>query len=126
MMFSPKWLLHKKIGFLCLALGLVGVLGLVVPLAAQTVPNLVYIWTAPNQGSPVDHYIVEVMKNGVLVPELYGETTGSEPTFILVSTFGDEYQIRVAGVDAEGQVGLFSVWSEPHSVEAPMPLPPPH
>lgn len=81
--------------------------------------SLSYSWTVPTDGTPVVSYVVEVKINGEV-------TRLADPVFETTVTLMDveylhEYQIRVAGVDAEGHQGPFSLWSEPFSPELEAP-----
>jgi len=109
----------------CLTLCIFCLIGFVVTGGAQALPSIAYNWPVPAEGSAIDHYFVEVKMNGEPNPELSGQTADSEPIFIINITFGDEYQIRVAGVDTLGRRGEFSQWSDPYSQEVPFPDPPP-
>ncbi len=92
----------------------------------QPPPSLGYVWSPPESGTPVLRYVIQVRKNGTIAASLADQTSDSIPAYALAVTYGDEYEIRVAGVDAEGRVGPFSGWSAEVSVEAPPPAPPPH
>ncbi len=81
---------------------------------AQTTMDISYSWTAPTSGSPVDHYIVEHRMDGGGWTEI--ANVGSN-TYTLTATIGRSHQIRVAGVDAQGHQGPYSVASDPYTPE---------
>jgi len=69
-----------------------------------------YEWTAPVEGSPVDHYVVQQSVNGGNWVQI---ATTSTNTYTLNATVGDAHSIRVAGVDAQGRQGQYSAASDP-------------
>jgi hypothetical protein len=85
---------------------------------AQTTMDVDYSWTAPTSGSPVDHYIVEHSVDGGVWTQI---ASASSNSYTLVATVGVSHRIRVAGVDAEGRQGPYSVSSDPYT---PDPGPP--
>jgi hypothetical protein len=72
-----------------------------------------YTWTAPTTGSPVDHYVVQHSQDGgtwVTIDENVPSNS-----YTLTAAYDVEHSIRVAGVDAEGRQGPWSVASEPYT-----------
>ncbi len=90
-----------------LALGLLGAL----PAAAQTV-EVTASWTPPTEGSPVDHYVLQLSTNGGPFTTV-GSVTGT--SYSLDLTVGNTYIARVAGVDAQDRQGTWSASSDPYS-----------
>lgn len=82
------------------------------PALAQTELPLNFEWTAPVAGSPVDHYVVQQSVNGGLWVQI---ATTSSVTYTLNASVGDSHSIRVAGVDADGRQGVYSVASDPYT-----------
>lgn len=76
---------------------------------AQTTQSISYQWTAPTTGAPVVHYVVEHSVNG---GNWASVGTSNTNTFTLTASVGDSHQIRVAGVDADSRVGVYSVPSD--------------
>ena len=75
-------------------------------------------WTAPTSGTPVHHYVAEVLVNEK--DTLYFDSIPNEAT-LLEATYGNKYRMRVAGVDAAGVQGPWSEWSNPYAPELPPP-----
>ncbi len=73
-----------------------------------------YTWTAPEYGTPVDHYVAQLLVNDVDILTI--EDLPSEYVSVEV-VYGNKYSIRVAGVDAQGNQGPYSEWSEPYTPE---------
>lgn len=91
---------------------LAALLGATSPLAEGS-PTVTYAWQPPTVGTPVAHYVLELA-------QVRGEETVSRTVVdsILVNSYavtveqGLEYHIRVAGVDADGNQGPWSLWSD--------------
>ncbi len=81
------------------------------PAMAQTVA-VNYQWTAPETGSPVNHYVVQQSVNGGAWEQV---ATASGNTYTLTATIGDAHSIRVAAVDADDRQGPYSVASDPYT-----------
>lgn len=104
-----------------LAVALVSVVGIGTALVQenkneveQIAPDVEYTWTAPTTGTPVDHYVAEVMVNDgdtYLIDPVPGES------IMLPVQYGNKYQIRVAAVDAANAQGPMSIWSLPYTPE---------
>lgn len=104
-----------------LAVALVSVVGIGTALVQenenadeQIAPDVEYTWTAPTTGTPVDHYVAEVLVNEIdsyLIDPVHGES------IMLPVQYGNKYQIRVAGVDAANIQGPMSIWSLPYTPE---------
>ena len=88
------------------------------PVLAQTEIPVNYQWTAPTTGTPVDHYVVEHAVNGGSWTQI---ATASSNSFTLAAAVGEAHQIRVAGVDADGRQGVYSVASDPYEPDAGPP-----
>jgi hypothetical protein len=80
----------------------------------ETIPATEYVWTAPKSGTPVSHYFVQVRVNNSELREYNFIPTES---IFLQLEYGVKYEVRVAGVDAEGHRGGFSPWSQAYSPE---------
>ncbi len=102
---------------LCAVSGLMGV-GFSARADGQDAPPRGYTWTAPEEGTPVDHYVAQV-----LVSEVDTLAMGPLPSeYALVEmVYGNKYSIRVAGVDAQGNQGPYSEWSDPFTPELGLP-----
>ena len=75
-------------------------------------------WTAPEHVAPVDHYVSQILVNDVDILTI--EDLPSEYVSVEV-VYGNKYELRVAGVDAQGNQGPYSEWSEPYTPELPHP-----
>ncbi len=65
-----------------------------------------YRWTAPTTGSPVAYYVVEYVTNGrdtTRIDRVAGLSVN------IPVELGNDYVVLVAGVDAAGRMGPFSV-----------------
>ena len=71
---------------------------------SEPVHNWTYTWTAPTTGSPVAYYVVEYSVNGVVtrVDRVAGTS------FTIPVELGNDYDLKVAAVDALGRMGPFS------------------
>lgn len=89
--------------------------------AVGDAPPVTYVWTAPATGSPVAFYRVQLSLNDGPFSVI-----GTTPTtsYVLTVAWGNKYVIRVAGVDAEGRQGPYSVPSVPYTPEIPPPAVP--
>ena len=89
------------------------VLGLLAAGTALAQESVTYTWTAPTTGSTVDHYVVQHSADGG------AWTTVSDNlhaiTYVLAAAYDVEHSIRVAGVDALGRQGPWSLSSEPYT-----------
>ncbi len=83
-----------------MAIGLLGAL----PAAAQTV-QVTASWTPPTEGSPVDHYILQISTDGGPFATV-GSVTGT--SYILNLKVVNTYVARVAGVDDQDRQGPWS------------------
>ena len=100
---------------------LLGILSLILiqgTALAQTEVQVNYSWTAPVDGSPVDHYVVQHSINGGAWTEI---ATAASNSYTLTASVGDSHQIRVAGVDAESRQGGFSDPSDAYSPDVGAP-----
>lgn len=73
-----------------------------------------YIWTAPTTGTPVVHYLGQLLSSDgdtVLYPGTW------MTTMWVPMRYGETYQLRVAGVDSNRVQGPWSIWSEPYTPE---------
>ena len=75
--------------------------------ATPGISGVVFHWTAPTEGSAVDHYVVDMLINA-------DHATVWTPYAVVVVPIkaGDFVAVRVAGVDAFGRQGPWSEWSE--------------
>jgi hypothetical protein len=92
-------------------LALLGTLG-AAPAAAQTTVQVTASWTAPTEGSPVDHYILQLSTDGGPFVTV-GSVTGTE--YVLELEVGSTYVARVGGVDAQDRQGPWSESSDPYT-----------
>lgn len=77
-------------------------------------PEAQYSWTAPEYGTEVDHYLVQILINDLdilTMDHIHSETVKVEVVY------GYKYRVRVAAVDAGGVQGGFSHWSIPYTPE---------
>lgn len=80
--------------------------------AAQTV-DATASWTAPTEGSPVDHYVLQLSENGG--PFYTVSDTITTTSFDVQLENLTTYVARVAGVDAQDRQGPWSEPSEPYT-----------
>lgn len=85
---------------------------------AQTEIPVSYTWTAPTTGTPVDFYVIQHSVDG---GQWLQVATATENNYTLNATVGQSHQIRVAGVDADTRMGVFSVASDPYLADAGAP-----
>ena len=85
---------------------------------SQSAPDVEFTWTAPSTGTPVHHYVVEVLTN-----ERDTRTFDPVPSesLLLPVIYGNKYRLRVAAVDAAGVQGPQSIWSQPYTPELAPP-----
>ncbi len=81
--------------------------------AAFAQESVTYTWTAPTSGSTVHHYVVQHSADGGAWSTVSDNLQAT--TYILTATYDVEHSIRVAGVDALGRQGPWSVASEPYT-----------
>lgn len=114
--------LRSPLGWILLAVaGALGVLFLLPRVGTADVespPAAVYAWTAPTEGTPVAHYTAQVLINDVDILTI--EPVFSERVSIEME-YGNKYRVRVAGVDAAGVKGPYSLWSLPYTPELEPP-----
>ena len=77
-----------------------------------------FTWTMPTTGTPVHHYLVQVLVNER--DTLFYDPVMTE-SIMLPVVYGNKYRIRVAAVDAYEIQGPLSIWSLPY---IPEPAPP--
>ena len=114
-LLCPKGLLFFVA--LCSVFGFSNI-GIPVRAEVAAAPEAVYVWTAPEYGTPVDHYIAQLLVNDVdilTIGPLLSELARVEVVY------GNKYRLRVAAVDAAGTQGPFSVWSAPFTPELAPP-----
>lgn len=94
-------------------LGAIAVLTLLgaLPAAAQTV-EVTASWTAPTEGSPVDHYVLQLSVDGGPFSTVASVAGTSHALQLDVDS---TYVARVAGVDAQDRQGPWSESSDPYS-----------
>ena len=73
---------------------------------AQTEVTATASWSSPTYGPPVDHYVLQHSINGDTWTTI---ATPTDTLYTLTITEGDSHRVRVAGVDAEGLVGPYSL-----------------
>jgi len=88
----------------------------------QTAPDAEFIWTEPTTGTPVDHYVAQVLVNDI--DTLFFDSLPTNSIMVPV-VYGNKYHVRVAAVDADDVMGPMSIWSLPYTPELdPPPIPP--
>ncbi|MBU0742170.1 fibronectin type III domain-containing protein [bacterium] len=102
---------HRKRIPVLVILSAVVILAVSVTAQAQEVLN--YTWTAPTTGSPVDHYVVQHSEDGGAWVTV--QDTQMTNSYALTAVYDVEHRVRVAGVDAEGRQGPWSIASEPYT-----------
>lgn len=85
---------------------------------AQTEMPVSYTWTAPTSGTAVEFYVIQHSVDG---GQWIQVATSTENSYTLNATVGQSHQIRVAGVDADTRMGVFSVASDPYLPDAGAP-----
>lgn len=80
----------------------------------SSAPDVEFIWTEPTTGTPVDHYVAQILVNDTDTLFIYPVPTNS---VVLQFDYGNRYQVRVAGVDANDSQGPMSLWSLPYTPE---------
>ena len=78
---------------------------------AQTEVEATCEWAAPTTGSPVLLYVIE---HSVIDGAWTQIATTSATTYTFMVSVGDSHRVRVAGVDADGDQGPFSLPSDPY------------
>ncbi len=86
--------------------------------SSQAAPDVEFVWTPPNTGTPVHHYLSQVLVNER--DTLYFAPVTTE-SIMLPVVYGNKYRIRVAAVDADGIQGPLSIWSLPYTPELAPP-----
>jgi hypothetical protein len=79
-----------------------------------------YVWKAPSTGSPVAFYRVQLSLNDGAFTAIGTTTTTS---YSVPIEWGNKYVIRIAGVDATGHQGPYSLPSVAYTPELPQPSP---
>ena len=82
------------------------------PALAQTEVEVTAEWGTSTYGSPVVHYVLQHSVNG---GDWVTIATPAATVYSFLVTESDIHQVRVAGVDAEGRQGGFSMPSDPYS-----------
>lgn len=111
------WIARLSLVLGCLALFAIGATAA----RAQAEVEATAVWGAPTTGTPVDYYVLQHSVNGS------AWTTVAAPvdaTYAFQVTTGDSHQVRVAGVDAEGRQGPYSLPSDPFIPGSTEPGPP--
>ncbi len=85
---------------------------------AQTELPVSYSWSAPTDGSPVDHYVIQHSVNGGTFTQI---ATSASNSYTLTATVGQTHQIRVAGVDAQSRQGGYSLPSDAYTPDLGAP-----
>jgi len=89
------------------------------PPVASAQEDVTYTWDCPTTGSPVDHYVVEMMVNGE-VSSAYPEVPDATYTALSVP-YGVTIEVRVKAVDALGRESTWSSWSDPYTPDLGAP-----
>lgn len=84
------------------------------------VPDARFVWSAPTTGTPVHHYVVQVLVNADTL--FFDPVVSEEITFPV--EYKNKYYVRVAAVDAGGTQGPMSDWSGLYFPELDPPAPP--
>lgn len=107
--------------FILALVAVAGVLFGAAAASAQTTVEATAEWGAPTAGTPVVNYIVQFSSDGGA-----WETVANTPDTSYGASLeaGHSYRVRVAGVDAEGRQGPFSLPSEPYVAGELDPGPP--
>ena len=72
-----------------------------------------FSWSESDQGTPAIHYVMEIEKrHGEELDDRSSIDNILEPTHVILVEYGFKYRVRVAGVDAQGHQGPWSLWSE--------------
>lgn len=106
---------NTKFLWVLAALGLCGVL----PAAAQTSVEVTASWTAPTEGSPVHHYVLQLSIDGGAYSTVATVTGGTSQTLDL--EIGHIYRARVAGVDSQDRQGPWSQESDAYTPDVGPP-----
>jgi hypothetical protein len=98
-----------------------GVLAAVAVLAAAGItswglaePTVTARWSPPTYGTPVEHYVLELetwASSGGDTLITNHATAGPDTAMAFEYGYGYSMRCRVAGVDAQGRQGPFSLWS---------------
>lgn len=75
-------------------------------------------WSPPTYGTPVEHYVLQ-HQVGIDAWQFVATTTDTTYTFLI--PFSADSKVRVAGVDAEGRQGPWSLPSNPYNPSESMP-----
>ena len=78
-----------------------------------------FIWDPPTPGSTPQHYVVQVRVDGDAIQTQV--TSNDTPAVTFEVFFGRDYEVRVAGVDAQGRQGPYSDWSARITAELAVP-----
>jgi hypothetical protein len=79
---------------------------------AQTTVEATAGWSPPTYGTPVEHYVLQHSVNDGAWATV-GTTT--DTLYTLTISYDDFHRVRVAGVDAEGRQGPFSLPSNSYN-----------
>ena len=108
-----------------LAVAVVSVVGIGTALVQEnknadelSAPETEFVWTRPTTGTPVHHYVAQVLVNEI--DTLFFDPVPNE-SILLPVIYGNRYRIRVAGVDANDIQGPMSIWSLPYTPELAPP-----
>ena len=89
-------------------------------LAINVEQPVTYVWIAPATGSPVVEYVIQVKIGDADWVEFIG-TQAPSYTFIGVFQYDEVHSVKVAGKDAQGRQGGFSIESIPYTPDAGPP-----
>lgn len=79
-----------------------------------------FSWSAPTTGSVVDHYIVEVQKDGSVLEHRF-VTDDDTREYAFDAFYDHDYEVMVTAVDAEGRRGEPSAYSIRETCNRPPP-----
>jgi hypothetical protein len=80
--------------------------------SAQTTVDATAGWSPPTYGTPVEHYVLQHSINDGAWATV-GTTT--DTLYTMTISYTDFHRVRVAGVDAEGRQGPFSLPSNSYN-----------
>lgn len=111
----------RKLLLILLAVAVVAIPIFVISASSTRTQTVVYTWTPPVDGNPVEHYVVELSTDGGAFVSHTPANPVTVETVSMEYVFGHSYQIRVAGVDDQGRQGPWSVPSDPYRPDAGAP-----
>ena len=98
-----------------LALIVCGLLLMASAATAQVTSQVNASWTAPTEGSPVHHYVLQLSTDGGPFVTVLSEVIGTSVNLDL--EINRTYVARVAGVDDQARQGPYSPDSDPYILD---------